>query len=155
MNLTLFFRLILMSIFQESVTSSMTNSRGKMSYGNTYFFSPRVIAKDGFTISLQIHNSNYCESENGYRTLGHTMQAVEFGFPSEDDILLHEYSEMCGSSTYSDEDEEIPFDSNTFSAIGTVGKIPLTILEQLFEKHGGVDWEKTISIEAFEGFTKE
>ena len=151
MNLTLFFRLVIMSIFQQSVVDAKKDYFGKqMSYDNQCFFCPKVYAKDGFNVSLQIHNSNYCSTENGYRELGHTYEEVEFGFPSEDDILLHKYSEMYGyTNQYDENDNEIPFDANTFSSVGTVGRIPLTVLEELFEKRGGIDWEKTISIEQF------
>lgn len=143
MNLTLFFRLVVMSIFQQSVTGSNKNYRGdKMSYDNQFFLCPTVYAKDGFFVSLQIHNGNYCSSENGYRELGHTWERVEFGFPSEDDVLLHEYSEGFG---FKEEEDNTPF-----SAVGTVGGIPVYVLEELFAKRGGIDWEKTISVEKYE-----
>jgi hypothetical protein len=141
-----------MSIFQQTVVTNKRSLFGeKMSYDNQFFLCPRVYAKDGFNISLQIHNGNYCSSENGYRELGHTFEEVEFGFPSEDDVLLHEHSEMYGYSTeYDENDNELPFDASKFSSVGTVGRIPLTVLEELFEKRGGIDWEKTISVEQFE-----
>ena len=148
MNLTLFFRLILMSIFQTSVTFNKKNYGDEMSYSNQSFYCPVVYAKDGFSISLQIHRGNYCSSEIGYRKLGHTMEEVEFGFPSEDDILLHQYSELYGSEDW---DNGFTNNDNTnFNAMGTVGRIPVSVLEELFEKRGGIDWGKTISIESFE-----
>jgi hypothetical protein len=125
-----------MSIFQQSVAGSNKNYRGDMSYDNQFFLCPTVYAKDGFYVSLQIHNGNYCSSENGYRKLGHTWERVEFGFPSEDDVLLHEYSESFGFKKE--------------SAVGTVGSIPVSVLEELFAKRGGIDWEKTISVEEYE-----
>lgn len=122
MNLTLFFRLQLIAIFQDS----------KKDYnGHCYFYCPCVYAKDGFSVSLQINAGNYCSSENGYRMLGHTMQEVEFGYPSENEPLFIGYGEDDRDLTQ------------------TVGRIPVTILEEIFEKHGGIDWEKTISIEAY------
>lgn len=139
MNLTLFFRLIVTSIFQT--TTATVRFGQKMCYDNTFFFCPTVYAVDGFNISLQINNGNYCSSENGYRELGHTWETVEFGFPSEDDILLHQYSEM-----YDENDLD-------FTSVGTVGRIEVSVLEELFAKHGGIDWEKTISIEVFQKFT--
>jgi hypothetical protein len=127
-----------MSIFQSQLTAIyQRNLHNKLSYDDCLFYCPKVYAKDGFNISLQIHSSNYCTSENGYRELGHTFEEVEFGFPSEDDILLHPYSEMYDSS------------NSAFSAVGTVGRIPISILEKLFEKRGGIDWEKTISVEQY------
>jgi len=129
-----------MSIFQTQVTRTLKSvyGDGNMSYDNQLFFCPRVFAKDGFNVSLQIHNGNYCSSENGYRKMGHTMQEVEFGFPSENEILLHPYAE-CFS------ENDIDFD-----CMGGVGSIPISALETIFEKHGGIDWEKTISIEQYD-----
>lgn len=152
MNLTLFFRLIIMSIFQSQLTAIyQRNLHNKLSYDDCLFYCPKVYAKDGFNISLQIHNGNYCTSENGYRELGHTFKEVEFGFPSEDDILLHKHSEMYGySNQYDENDVELPFDAAAFSSVGTVGRIPVTVLEELFKKRGGIDWEKTISVEQYE-----
>jgi len=141
MNLTLFFRLIVTSIFQSSL-KRCKNVFGELNYDNQRFYCPVVYAKDGFSLSLQIQSSNYCCSENGYRKFGHTWEEVEFGFPSEDDALLHQYSE----GYYPDEDI-------TFTSVGCVGRIPVSVLEKLFEKRGGIDWEKTISIEAFERMT--
>ena len=141
-----------MSIFQQQVAYNKKSHNNKpMCYDNQLFYCPTVYAKDGFHISLQGHNGNYCSTEKGYRELGHTYEEVEFGFPSEDDTLLHQYSEMFGySREYDENDEEKPFNPDTFSSVGTVGRIPLTVLEELFTKRGGIDWEKTISVEAFE-----
>lgn len=150
MNLTLYFRLILMSIFQRQVTHDKKSYHGRpMAYDSQLFYCPRVHAKDGFNISLQIHSSNYCSSENGYREFGHTMEEVEFGFPSEDESLLHEYTEGWNWGDYDDDGNQIEFDASAFTSVGRVGKIPVYALEEIFEKHGGVDWEKTISVEAF------
>lgn len=148
MTLTTYFRLILMSIFQSGVTYNKIDfiRDNRMSYDNTSFFCPKVYAKDGFYVSLQCHYSSYCSSENGYRQFGHTMQTVEFGFPSEDDELLHPYSE---GHIY---DEENP--DASFTAVGTVGQVPVSVLEELFAKRGGIDWEKTISVDVFNYLTK-
>ncbi len=140
MNLTLFFRLILMSIFQRQITYDKISSYviGNMSYDNQLFYCPRIYAMDGFNVSLQINNGNYCESNNGYRELGDTMVSVEFGFPSENEPLMFEYSEMWDADKNSE-----------FNVTHTVGRIPISVMEEVFTKHGGIDWEKTISIEAF------
>ena len=137
MNLTLFFRLALMSIFQPSITSLKKGIMGTpMNYDTEFFYLPRVYAKDGWHISLQINRGNYCSSENGYRCFGHTMQAVEFGFPSAHEELLVKHAEDDGDITK------------------TVGSVPVSVLESIFEKRGGIDWEKTLSIEAFNLSTK-
>lgn len=120
MNLTLYFRLIISTVFQ-----SMTG----LDYNTRHFYCPSVWAKDGFNVSLQIGNGNYCTSENGYRKFGFTWEDVEFGFTSEQEPLLSEYSQDYNDTTQS------------------VGQVPVEIMEQVFEKHGGIDWDKTISIE--------
>lgn len=133
MKLIHFFRLIQMSIFQKTIVDMVHNRtyNDKMSYNNTYFFCPRIHCNDGFSISLQIHNGNYCSSENGYRTLGHTMESVEFGFPNQDEELLKEYAEEPDNLKH------------------TVGQLPIDIAQQIIDKHGGIDWDKTVSVEEF------
>lgn len=133
MKLIHFFRLIQMSIFQKGITNMMYNKRydSNMTYDNTHFFCPCIYCNDGFNISLQIHNRNYCSSENGYRTLGHTMETIEFGFPNQNEELLKEYAECPESLTQ------------------TVGRLPIDVAQQIIDKHGGIDWDKTISIEEF------
>ena len=154
MNLTLFFRLIVTTLFQRSIQHCTNVFGEKLNYNSQMFYCPKVYAKDGFNVSLQIHNGNYCESENGYRILGHTWQEVEFGFPSENEKLLHKFSEMYGYGGYDENGSSLPFDSESFSCMGGVGKVPVSVLEEIFEKRGGIDWDKTISVEAFEKFTK-
>lgn len=138
MNLIQFFRLIEMSIFQKSITNTHYSDfhNEKMSYYNTFFYCPRIHCNDGFNISFQIHNGAYCSSENGYRTLGHTIKDVEFGYPSRDEELLKKYAE----------------DENCLTQ--TVGCLPIEIAQQIVIKHGGIDWEKTVSIEQFNTFIK-
>jgi len=158
MNLILFFRLITMAIFQKQVCHdkpSGYSDGSKMSYNTQLFYCPRITCKDGWSISLQIHNGNYCESENGYRAFGHTMQSVEFGFPSVDDKDLHKYSEMYGGSSYnSDTDEEVPFNPDTFTSVSGVGKIPVSVIQFICDNnHGGIDWEATISVKEWEKLT--
>ena len=84
---------------------------------------------------MQIHNGSYSSSENGYRTLGHTMEEVEFGYPSENESLLKDYAEDPSNIT------------------STVGRVPIKVMEEIFKKHGGIDWDKSISIEQFEIIT--
>jgi hypothetical protein len=145
MNLTNFFRLITGSIFQGSVTSGkISRFEGPMDYSNTYFYCPRIFAKDGFNVSLQVNKGTYCESTAGYRKLSPTFISVEFGFPSEDEELMHKYSEMFDHN----EDEN-------FSVVGTIGNIPIEVMEEVFKKHGGIDWDKTVSEEWFNGTLKD
>ena len=144
MNLTLFFRLIVTVIFQGR----------NLSYDNHYFYCPTVHAKDGWSVSLQINHVNYCFSDRGYRILSPTWLQVEFGFPSQHEPLLNPYAEDYGHVSYDDESNEIPFDEANYSNTNTVGKVSVSVMEEIFAKHGGIDWEKTISVEAYEDFMK-
>lgn len=135
MNLTLYFRLILLSIFQKNIVYGRKYAfNDPINYSNTHFMCPQVVANDGWRVSLQIHNGNYCRSENGYREFGHTMTDVEFGFPSEHEELL------------------IPYAEDPDNITNTVGSVPVSVLEEIFKKRGGIDWEATISVETFENF---
>jgi len=124
MNLTLYFRLILLSIFQRKVVQTNESISGHLTYQTQSFTCPRVYAKDGFNVSLQIDCNHNCTSENGNQMLGHTMIEVEVGFPSHSDPILDQY--------------------------GNCDRVPVKVLESVFEARGGIDWEKTISQEAFE-----
>ena len=152
MNLTLFFRLIVMSIFQSQQVFKVGTASAK--YRNDWFYCPVVIGNDGWSISLQIQGTNYCASENGYRRLGHTFEEVEFGFPSVDEKLLHEHTEGFEYDGWDKEGNEIPFDSSSFTSVGKVGRISVAVLEEIFKQHGGINWEKTISISAFHKLVK-
>ena len=142
MTLKNYFTLITMSIFQ----------RGKSNYDETYFHCPKVICKDGFNVSLQINNGNYCSSENGYRELGVDWQEVEFGFPSENDKNMWKHSEMYGSPTWGDDYKEIPFNEYGFNVTDTVGRIPVEDMQKVLDNHGGIDWNATLSFDVANKF---
>ena len=148
MKLEHYFRLIVMSIFQDSVTYDKKNyGDQKMSYDNQMFYCPSIHCKDGFNVSLQIHYGNYCSSENGYRTMGVDWKELEFGFPSMNEKDMWKHSEMWGSSNWDDEGEEIPFEETGFDVTGSVGRIPIEEMQAICEKHGGIDWDVTLSKE--------
>ena len=148
MKLEHYFRLIVMSIFQGSITYNKKNySDQPMSYDNQMFYCPTVHCKDGFNVSLQIHNGNYCSSENGYRTMGVDWKELEFGFPSMNEKDMWKHSEMLDSSNWDEEGEEMPFDETGFDVTGSVGRIPIEEMQAICEKHGGIDWDVTLSKE--------
>ena len=153
MKLEHYFRLIVISIFQGSVAGMNKSIMGeKMSYDNQYFFCPKIHCKDGFNVSLQIHNGNYCSSENGYRTMGVDWKKLEFGFPSMNEKDMWKHSEMWGRLNWDDEGEEIPFDETGFDETGfdvtrSVGIISIEEMQAICEKHGGIDWDVTLSKE--------
>ena len=63
------------------------------------------------------------------------MKEVEFGYPSgfnwETEALFAKYAE------------------NDYDISSTVGRIPVEVLESIFEIHSGIDWDKTLSVEAY------
>lgn len=155
MKLEHYFRLVIMSIFQGSVTSGKKNIMGTpMSYKNQLFFCPTIHCKDGFSVSLQIHNSNYCSSENGYRMMGVDWKELEFGFPSMNEKDMWVHSEMWGNSNWDEEGEEMPFNETGFDVTDSVGRIPIEVMQDICEKHGGIDWDVTLSKEAALKFLK-
>jgi hypothetical protein len=156
MNLQLFLRAIITVLFQSHITYDKKSSfKGdKMSYDNQFFFVPRIICKDGFAVSCQIHNSSFCSTENGYRKFGYSFQSVEFGFPNVNDKDLAKFSEEYGYPTYdfaqgdAEETIELPFDEETFDCTNTVGSIPIDDIQKILDNHGGIDWEATLSVDA-------
>lgn len=143
MNLTQYFRVVTQVLFSKKNRLSYRGGYGTLDYDSTYFYLPVIHANDGFHVSIQIHNGNYCETENGYRAFGENFIDVEFGFPNQNEPLMKPYAEGYKYAGYDDDGNEIPFDIETFDITGTVGKIPVSVLEQVFEKHGGIDWEKS------------
>jgi len=139
MDLLSFFKLIVGVIFQQRVICYMKpyNEHVKTpseAYQRIFFNCPRVVAMDGMSISLQIHNGNYCMSDKGYREYSLNWKEVEFGFPNglnqESEAILAPYGECNDES-----DTKLTSD---------VGRIPISVMEEVFKLHGGIDWEKTI-----------
>jgi len=95
-------------------------------YNNNYFHLPKVYCKDGFNISIQVTKGDYCASENGIRTFGIDWKLVEWGFPSQP-IDAEKY--MCESG-------------DTINGVG--GYVPVELMEELIEEHGGIDLQTTL-----------
>ena len=95
-------------------------------YDDKYFHLPRVYCKDGFSISIQICKSSYSGSENGIRTFGIDWKLVEWGFPSQ----------PIDGEKYMSEDTE------TTTSVG--GYVPVELMEELIEEHGGIDLQTTL-----------
>lgn len=96
-------------------------------YDKEFFFLPRIYCKDGFNISVQVHNGNYCASENGYRTFGLNWERVEWGFPSQ---------EIDGEKFNAEEKD------NTTESVGSV---EIALIDELCEQHNGIDLSATLS----------
>ena len=116
----------------------------EINYKNQIFFCSVIHCKDGFNVSLQINNGNYCSSENGYRTMGVDWKELEFGFPSMNEKDMWKYSEEWGNPNWNTE----------FNVTQTVGRIPIEVMQAICDKHGGIDWDVTLSIETANDFIK-
>ena len=99
-------------------------------YDNKIFFIPLIYCKDGFNISIQVHNGNYCASENGIQTFGLDWKLVDWGFPS---------SEIDGKKYNAQED------GDTTNSVGSYVEVGL--IDELCEEHGGVDLAQTLQEE--------
>lgn len=105
----------------EHVCTQMSNV-----YQDKFFLLPRIYCKDGFNISIQVNNSNYCASENGIRTFGLDWKLVEWGFPSRP-IDFEKYNAE---------------DTDTMKSVG--GYVDIGLIDELCEEHGGIDLAKTL-----------
>ena len=98
-------------------------------YVCNYFHLPRIFCKDGFNISIQVNEGNYCGSENGYRKFGEQWKLVEWGFPSAP-IDSEKYDAEC----YTDAE-----------TVNSVGSIETEKIDELLESHDGIDIVATLS----------
>lgn len=105
----------------------------KNNYKRIFFLLPRIYCADGFNISIQCNNGSYCASENGTRVFGYDWKLLEWGFPSEKDDILNESAEDSTDVT---------------KTVG--GYVNISILQELMDRHGGIDFGKTCSKENFE-----
>ena len=93
----------------------------KLVPGMTSSLVPHVVCKDGFKMSVQAGQSLYSEP----RDVADSYEEAEVGFPSTEESLLTSYAE----------DEE--------NLCGTVyGYVPCSIIDEVIEKHGGIDESK-------------
>lgn len=108
--------------YDRPTLSQMTDT-----YKYNMFFIPRLVANDGFNISVQVHNGSHCASENGVREFGNKFRLVEWGFPSEE----------IDAVKFNAEDSE--------NVKGTVGAyVEVELIDELIENHGGLNLEKTL-----------
>ena len=109
---------------------STDKARGELNdiYQEKFFLIPRIACKDGFSISIQVHNGAYCESENGYRQFGYEWKRVEWGFPSSE----------IDSDLYNAEDD---------NTTASVGSCEIDLIDKLIEEHGGLDLIATLKRE--------
>ena len=97
----------------------------KFGIGFTRTYTPHVICKDGFKMSVQAGQSLYSEP----RDVANSYVEAEVGFPSTEESLLTSYAE----------DSEALCDT-------VYGYVPCSIIDQVIEKHGGIDESKIVPL---------
>jgi len=93
----------------------------KLVPGMTRSYTPHVICKDGFKMSVQAGQSLYSEP----RDVADSYEEAEVGFPSTEESLLTTYAE----------------DNNNLCDT-VYGYVPCSIIDEVIEKHGGIDESK-------------
>ena len=87
----------------------------------TRTYTPHVICKDGFKMSVQAGQTLYSEPKD----VADSYERAEVGYPSTEESLL---------TTYAEDEENL---------CGTVyGYVPCSIIDAVIEKHGGIDESK-------------
>ena len=85
---------------------------------------PYIVCTDGFSMSVQASGTHYCEPKANVERY----RSFEIGFPSQRESLIMDYCE----------DETRP--------TGTVyGWVPCAVVNEVIEKHGGIDIEATLT----------
>ena len=86
---------------------------------DTMVMRPRIVCNDGFSISVQASVNHYCSPRENL--FDEDYEEVELGFPSAADILINDYAEDMEDPTQT----VYPW-------------VPIEIVEELIEKHGGI-----------------
>ena len=93
----------------------------KLVPGITSSHTPHVVCNDGFKMSVQAGVSLYSEP----RDVVDSYEEAEIGFPSAEESLLASYAE----------DQENLCDT-------VYGYVPCSVIDQVINKHGGIDESK-------------
>ncbi|HHX70955.1 MAG TPA: hypothetical protein GX708_23260 [Gallicola sp.] len=96
-----------------------------LSTGYGFIPRPRIVCMDGFSMSVQASEYAYCYPRENKLD---KYETVEVGYTSEKDILLpNEYDEIYAY-------------------------IPIEIVQEIIEKHGGINIQKTFHKEFNRGY---
>lgn len=89
---------------------------------DNFIIRPRIVCNDGFTMSAQASSGHYCSP----RKPQHEYFSMEIGYPSIEEPLIAEYAEDKDSLTET-----------------VYGYVPCNIINEVIEKHGGINEAKT------------
>ena len=97
----------------------------KLVPGMTKTYNPHVICKDGFKMSVQAGQSLYSTPKD----VADDYEDAEVGYPSTEESLLTTYAE----------------DNNNLCDT-VYGYVPCSIIDEVIEKHGGIDEEAIVDM---------
>ena len=80
---------------------------------------PRVLCKDGFSVSIQANHNAYCTPEADLKDGNYT--EVELGYPNQEDGMLLDYAEDVDCPTCT-----------------VYSHVPIEVIEKVCENHGGI-----------------
>ena len=97
----------------------------KLVPGMTRSYNPHVVCKDGFKMSVQAGQSLYSTPKE----VADDYEEAEVGYPSTEETLL---------TTYAEDNDNL---------CDTVyGYVPCSIIDEVIEKHGGIDEEAIVDM---------
>ena len=97
----------------------------KLVPGMTRSYNPHVVCKDGFKMSVQAGQALYSTPKD----VADDYEEAEVGYPSTEETLL---------TTYAEDNDNL---------CDTVyGYVPCSIIDEVIEKHGGIDEEAIVDM---------
>ena len=97
----------------------------KLVPGMTRSYNPHVVCKDGFKMSVQAGQTLYSTPKD----VADDYEEAEVGYPSTEETLL---------TTYAEDNDNL---------CDTVyGYVPCSIIDEVIEKHGGIDEEAIVDM---------
>lgn len=94
-----------------------------------FYTRPRIHCKDGFIFSVQGSDGHYCSP----RTNSKEFSAMEIGYPNQVEELILDFAE----------DRDNPTET-------VYGYVDVEIIQEVIDKHGGIDEEKTMGYDKVE-----
>lgn len=91
-------------------------------------FRNRLVCADGFSVSVQMSWASYCKPRRNLACSA-DYESAELGYPNRTDELLRDYAD----DPEEDPDTVFPY-------------VPMKVLEQVFQKHGGLHPKETIRL---------
>ena len=95
-----------------------------------YWIAPRIICKDGFSMSVQVHQGVYCSPRDGF---GPVWAMAEIGFPSA--------KPSAEVMAYIDSPKDDPTDT-------VYRYVPMELIDRLVAEHGGIDIQAIVAANA-------